>query len=510
MNTEPATITPSRRLLRSSGFIFGGQVWFVLLSFATMPYIVRTMGVDGYGVFSLLVVFAGYLSHLDLGLGWALTKFVAEYEARGETDVLERSVRTAVLALLAGGALGALLLIGLSDVIVTRFLSLPPALAAQAKTALWVSAGGFAINSALGALSAVLRGFHRFDITTGLNMLFGTLATLGTVAVLAGGGSLVGVVSVHALVTCGSLAAHVVVLRRLRPDVSLLPRLYRPEFSRMFSFSVFTLLGKVGVAALFQIDKVIVASFLPVAYVSYYVIPFGVAQKLNLLGSIAATVMFPLASEEFAGESRERYEKVYRRTVKVVFLVTGISTVVVVAFSDRLLRVWLGADFAEHGGMVLALLSVAFCVNALSSVEAVSIEGAGRPRVTAGFLAVSAVINLTACPILTRWYGITGTAIALTISLTTLSIMNIVFFNRALIRSTLADALTKNYLAGAAAVVLVIPVAYLLARAPADDLASVLLMMAASGPGLCGIGLWVVLNTEERQMLKSFATRWWR
>lgn len=497
------TPSPMGRLIKNSGFILASQVWFTLLSLIATPYIVRTMGVDSYGVFAILLVFIGYLSYLDLGLGWALIKFVAEHEAKGDEEILQRSVATVLFTLILGGLVGAGLLIGLSDLIVRKLLNLPPALVGVAKSALWISAATFALNSPVGALNALLRGLQRFEITSVLQTVFGTASILGTVWVLHKGYGLREVVLVYAVMGFCGLVAHVFVIRRLKPAFSLLPWLDVREFRRMFSFSLFTTFNKLAITAIFQMDKFFIAYFLPVAYLSYYTIPFNIAQKLNLIASNAATVMFPLASQQFSVNNLESYKRVYHRAVKVVFLLTAVPAAVLIAFSKNFLRVWLGLGFETQGSVPLMLLSVAFAVNSISSVEAVSIEGAGRPRVTAAFLAISGLVNLILCPILTSSYGISGTAASLAASLALLAGMNITYFNTELMRSTLLEAIGKNYVRSLIIFAFALPGAYVIAQFRVSNLMILLVIMAVVVFVICSLGLWVLLTPDERRALKS-------
>src|SRR5207248_267250 len=152
------------------------------------------------------------------------------------------------------------------------------------------------------------------------------------------------------------------------------PTLYPADFRRMFSFSMFTTVNRVCITGLFQVDKLLVAYFLPVASLSYYSVSFNVAQKLNVLASTVSTVMFPIASQQLSSTNREQYRVIYRKTARVVFLLTGIGTVILISFARPFLRTWLGPDFEAFAAAPLVLLSVAFFSVSVSSVEAVSIE----------------------------------------------------------------------------------------------------------------------------------------
>ncbi|MGE5707044.1 MAG: hypothetical protein ACM3YO_01825, partial [Bacteroidota bacterium] len=69
------------------------------------PYMLARMGGTDYGVWALLGVFASLTSLADLGMGTALSKYVAQYQASGETDRLSILFSTAFLCYWAIGGL---------------------------------------------------------------------------------------------------------------------------------------------------------------------------------------------------------------------------------------------------------------------------------------------------------------------------------------------------------------------------------------------------------------------
>lgn len=62
--------------------------WVVPLSVAlfAIPYVVRGLGAERFGVLSIASALLGYFGIFDLGLGRATTKFVAELLARREPE----------------------------------------------------------------------------------------------------------------------------------------------------------------------------------------------------------------------------------------------------------------------------------------------------------------------------------------------------------------------------------------------------------------------------------------
>ena len=75
---------------------FIGQVIPLIVGVITIPFIIRGLGIERFGLLSLAWVVLGYFTILDLGLGRATIKFVAEALGKGEKDEISRIVWTAV------------------------------------------------------------------------------------------------------------------------------------------------------------------------------------------------------------------------------------------------------------------------------------------------------------------------------------------------------------------------------------------------------------------------------
>jgi O-antigen/teichoic acid export membrane protein len=85
----------------------------LLVWFALTPMLLARLGTDRFGFWSLLLALGGSVATIDLGLGVALNRFVAEGEGRGDLDGVRRTfVRAVVLqvALALGFAVAGALL----------------------------------------------------------------------------------------------------------------------------------------------------------------------------------------------------------------------------------------------------------------------------------------------------------------------------------------------------------------------------------------------------------------
>src|SRR5690348_16484170 len=107
-----------RMLARNTALNLIGRVVPLLEGIATLPYVIRHLGADRFGLLSLAWMVVGYFALFDLGIGPATTKFVAVLLGRGEIEKLLGLVWTATLTQTCMGLAAGVLLATASPLLV--------------------------------------------------------------------------------------------------------------------------------------------------------------------------------------------------------------------------------------------------------------------------------------------------------------------------------------------------------------------------------------------------------
>lgn len=154
----------AERLARNSLLNFVGQVLPLVVGLVTIPVIVRGLGVERFGLLSLTWVVLGYFTIFDLGLGRATTKYVAEALGKDQSGQVPSIVWTAGIIQGAFGLVGALVLFGITPLLVERVLSIPPELGQEATTTFRLLAFGVPVLLLSASFSGALEAAQRFDL----------------------------------------------------------------------------------------------------------------------------------------------------------------------------------------------------------------------------------------------------------------------------------------------------------------------------------------------------------
>jgi len=86
-----------QRVLRGTLANYGARFIGIATWFFITPEVLRVLGEAGFGLWVLAAALIGYGSLLDLGIGGAITKFVAEYRARSEDARIKELLGSALL-----------------------------------------------------------------------------------------------------------------------------------------------------------------------------------------------------------------------------------------------------------------------------------------------------------------------------------------------------------------------------------------------------------------------------
>ena len=166
----PALKIGGKVLARNTVLNVAGQVIPLLVGVATMPYVIRHLGPDRFGLLSLAWVVVGYFALFDLGIGPATTKFVAELLGKGEIEKLPALVWTALVTQSGFGLLAGILLAAASPTFVNRLLKIPPQLRTEAHWVFLILAVSLPIGFASGSLQGVLAASQRFDLLNAIGI----------------------------------------------------------------------------------------------------------------------------------------------------------------------------------------------------------------------------------------------------------------------------------------------------------------------------------------------------
>jgi O-antigen/teichoic acid export membrane protein len=391
-----------------------GQSVPLLLAVIAMPFIVRGLGTERFGLLTLTWVVLGYFTVFDLGLGRATTKYVAEALGKGEETQVPKIIWTAVTVQAIMGFIGAIVLLGITDLLVDRVLNIPPELMGEARSTFHLLALSIPVVLIASSFSGALEAAQRFDLINAVRIPTSILTYLLPLVGLSLGLGLPGIVALIVLARLGALVAFMSMNLRMRSELGKYSISYTMLY-HLFTYGGWVTVSSVIGPILAYLDRFLIGSLLTISAVAYYTAPYEAVTRLWIISVSLTMTLFPAFSALEREKNSQRLGTFFARSVKYVLLTTGPSVVVIWLFAREMLEIWLGADFALESTMALQILAVGVLINSLANTPFTLLQGVGRPDLPAKFHLIELPVYIGVAWILVSHYGISGAACAWTL-----------------------------------------------------------------------------------------------
>ncbi len=397
---------------KNSVYAVAEYAWPIALALFTAPFIVNHLGASGYGLLSIVGVTLGFFGFLDLGIGAAATRQVAAYYDREQHEKIGIVLSTAVAFYLLVGVAGSLLILALTDTLVSDVLKIPPEQTATAKTAFYVSALALPVSLVVSAFTAVPRAIQRFDVSTKISFVFATTSSVAVVVLLALGKGIVAILVAGLLMGLVGLLVGFLVIRRLLPTVRIRISIDPHMLRELLSFGGYFFLSTIGALLLYQLDKFLIGAFLGVVAVTYYVVPGNLAQRIQGLAAAAVAVVFPVSASLFAAAEREALQRLYTEGSRLVLILIVSIAVPLAVFAERFLAHWMGPEIASGSATTMMILVATYALLSTTGMAWSIANGLGRARINAAFTFAIFIVDVGLFLLLIGHYGVPGAAAA--------------------------------------------------------------------------------------------------
>lgn len=418
-SAEPraARLTSPLTVARNSFLSLASEVWTLLVLFVAMPIVIRVLGPDAFGLFSLAWVVLGYMAILDFGVSRAATKFVSEHLSREDLGSVERVCRTAITSNLVLGVAGGAAVLVLTPWLAGRIFHLAGGLQSEARGVFVALALSVPILLMQSVIRSILASYQKFGWISGLNSAAITLQW-GGACVLALLGFRVGpIVIACVIMRAATTVGYAIVLSRIDRQFVGLDFSDFDELWRLLRFGGWVTISQLMTPVLLYLDRILVASLISLTAMTMYVIPYEVITRLRIVPASLVNSLFPSLSERSATPSKDSLVWLYNESLKYLLLLLLPCFLVLAFLGSDIIAVWVGPEYAANGGQVLRIMAGGALLNSLSYVPYAALLALGRPDWPAKFHLAELPLYVGLSFLLIPHWGIVGAAWAVTIRL---------------------------------------------------------------------------------------------
>lgn len=383
-----------------------------IYGFASIPVAVHFLAKEEIGLWNLISQVVAYLLFLELGVGAAAGRMLAEPLSSGNQGQIDRSWST-ILAILASQSAIILAVGWMVSPALVSFFSIPPHLADDARF-LWLGmsflhAAGFPLRAYTGVLLCQER-YHWSLIINGL-VPWIQLATFATL--LAFGAGLRAYVAAFFLVSiCQFVWLRWLVGKgphRLRFQQR---SIHWPTAKPILGYSFSMMMWALAPAIIASIPAVILGRFMGLEYVTVYIVTFRVPQMVSMLALRGFHAFFPKMQNLYVIGQRTRFAHFYRVATSLSLLMTGLGLVIAMLANRHVVEFLARSDFYA-GNSVTLWFALGFITMAVSEHLGSLFIIAGKGKLVSLILGVEMIATFFLASLLCQRFGLTGVAASL-------------------------------------------------------------------------------------------------
>ena len=450
------------RILRNIGSGLIAQAWSGALGVIVLPILVRGLGPERYGLLALSLALIGFAAIADLGVGRAVSKYLAEDFETNEVSRTQQHISSALTICVVMGTVATGILALAVPFLVDHVLRIPSPLAREARVVLWTTSFGLLPVLLRISFDGVLAGHHRITELSIGNVSANTLKAGLSVAAVLTGRSIIGVVVANVCVSYLHAFGLWLYTRqhfagRIRMRLGWNRRIARELVRLGLLSSASSFLA--GILLLY-FDRFVIAVFLPLAALGYYSAAFDITSKQCYISNPIGQAFFPV----FSGKSKAdpgQFDQYYFHANKMQAVgLTGLAAMLIV-LAQPLLTYWISPDIAVHSTAVMAILALGMLLSCYANLPYTAIlVGSDRPQVCPAIFGTAFLVHVVFSLVLVKTAGAVGVAIALALAFATAFLMSSYWVSHNLLHRSSLYFYFKHCFSGAWIVAAVVGTAF--------------------------------------------------
>ncbi len=401
-------------LKRNTVWNLAGTGLPLLLGAVTIPYLLKNIGIEAFGILTLIWALIGYFSLFDFGLGRALTQQVSAARGSEKYSKLPTLVKTGLCFTVVTGVLGGILLALLAQPLALHWLKISILLQPSSVQALLIASVGIPLTTLTTGLRGVLEGFEDFKGVNLLRICLGVANfALPALSVMFVGHSLVWMVGGLIIARLIVLLAHVWLVHLKMPKGWTVAKFSRQDMQALLSFGIWMMVSNIISPLMVTADRFIISGMLGATVVAYYTIPFEFLIRVLVVPGALTAALFPRLALVLIKDIPEA-DRLYRSSIKIILLILVPTCLAIALGSKWGMTLWLGADFSEHSWGIVVVMAIGLIFNGVAHVPFAAIQAKGYAHTTAKLHILELIFYIPLLFVCLKYFGLMGAALAWT------------------------------------------------------------------------------------------------
>jgi len=339
-------LTGRDRLVKNLAGRYLGQIVVIISGFIIPRLISDSLGAVTLGIWDFGWSVVSYFRYMSLGLAAGLNRYVALYNARGDTENLQRAVSSTLFLQAMVAAAIAVASILVSTVMPKVFGDIPPDQVEQSRLVILFLGFTLSLKTLFWPSRGILTGFHLVTVTAAVTAAGDIAMLVGMIVVLGAGG---GLAQLGLVVLFSTLAMELLRLycakRAYHHRILNWSAVNRTTMKEMVIFGLKNSLSAMPGVVVLQTTAVCLASAAGPAALAVYARPLALFMHVDRLILHYAALLTPVAGSLQGLDRDHELKEFLLSSLKSAFALTIPAIFLLAGYGDIIVGAWMGQDY---------------------------------------------------------------------------------------------------------------------------------------------------------------------
>jgi len=394
----------------------GGVIWMSLskcltiaIAFILTPILFRGIGVEQYGIWSIVMALTGTYGLVNMGIGKANVKYIAEFDAVDDRRAVRQVVSTG-MAMFSAMALVVVCIAGLVAWLFPVMFDIGVYPVELARWVVLLTAAKVVVELVGQVFRAGIMAKKRFDLRSITNTASRVIAAVTMIVVIQFGGGLVELATVVLVVGILNTSVATVMAIRIGLPLPSLASVNRDVGRKLFHFGALSLL--IQIVRRFSIvgGSIVLGIFSGPAAVAFYSVAESLTSKSLNLGKPINYVVMPFASQFGAQSDRYALKRLVIMPTRLLLTIGAMLAAILFILGYSLLELWITPEAAINAYPIIAVLSLSVLIKMPTAGIQSVLQGMGKMTFLSRVAVAEGTVMLVLAVVLTPIWGAIGMA----------------------------------------------------------------------------------------------------
>jgi O-antigen/teichoic acid export membrane protein len=308
-------------MIKNGIYNVAGAAVRLILTFLTIPLLIRFMGIEEYGLWTLISTILSVATLAEAGLSISTTVFLARDLAKNDENGMSHTLTIVATAMLIFGTLSAFVLYKASGNIVESFGNLQNYQRAEGISTLQISAFVLWIKLIQQIFVGIEQAYQKYGIMNLLNTSQVAINSLGMIVVAWKGGETLALMQWQAVSSILVLAIHGWVCKRLLGKINLRFNWDNLKGKEIVSYSFSSWGVSIGSALFQQGDRLIIGGMLGTKALGIYAAITSITGQINSFSAMPIQPLLPQLSNILTSEENQ---DIAQKIIRQAFIINAL------------------------------------------------------------------------------------------------------------------------------------------------------------------------------------------